>query len=159
MLTVPGAPELSLVSTTADTVTVSWRVPEGTVVKNYEIQWRVREGESLSMTTAHTDESLSSFTDQYTISGLQQIANGIIEILVTAVNKAGSNTSAPFILHTNTLRNSPTTEESSSSNNINIGIIIGGAVGISLISFVFGIAILCVCALLMLRRNKQNKTR
>ena len=128
-------------------------------MESYEIQWRVREGESQSMTTTHTEESLSSSTDQYTISCLQQIANGTIEVLVTALNGAGSNTSAPFILHTNTLRNSPTTEESNNSNNINIDIIIGGAVGISLVSFVFGIAILCVCVLLMLRRNKQNKTR
>ena len=164
----PGAPELSLVSTSADSVTVSWRVPEGTVVERYEIQWRVRDEESQSMSSTHTDDSLSSSTEQYTISGLQQITNGTIEILVTAVNGAGISSSIPLTLHSNALQRNdvpseengdlPSEEDSAEpdSDALSSNVIIGGAVGIFFVSLVIGVLV-AVVVLKVTRSRKKEK--
>ena len=69
VVSVPGAPELTLVSTSRDSVSVGWELPTGTVVEEIELQWRVREIGQLSQSTTHTD-SINPPTNQYTISGL-----------------------------------------------------------------------------------------
>ena len=147
-------------------------------MESYEIQWRVREGKSLSMTTTITDNSLSSSTEQYTISGLQQITNGTIEILVTAVNGAGISSSIPLTLHSNALqRNDVPSEENgdlpseenddlpseedgaeSDSNALssNVGVIIGGALGIFFVSLVIGVLV-AVVVLKVTRSRKKEK--
>ena len=160
---------MSLVSTSADSVTVSWRVPEGTVVERYEIQWRVRDEESQSMSSTHTEESLSSSTDQYTISGLQQTANGTIEVLVTAVNGAGISSSIPLTLHSNALqRNDVPSEESGDlpseedsaepdSDALSSNVVIGGAVGIFFVSLVIGVLVAVVVLKVITCSRKKEK--
>ena len=153
---VPGAPELTLVSTSRDSVSVGWELPTGTVVEEIELQWRVREIGQLSQSTTHTD-SINPPTNQYTISGLEGLENGTVEVVVTAINGAGRNASNTLTIHSNALRNDgPTTTTTttttttegptSSSDGVHIGALIGGAVGIFLLSIVLGITLYCICS-------------
>ena len=168
---VPGAPELTLVSTSRDSVSVGWELPTGTVVEEIELQWRVREIGQLSQGTTHTD-SLNPPTNQYTISGLEGLVNGTVEVVVTAINGAGRNTSSTLTIHSNALRNDgPTTTEGPTRNtdsvsdseeddntdsvSVNLGAIIGGAVGIFLASVAAGVLI--AFAVLTISRNRQKK--
>ena len=159
-------------STSRDSVSVGWELPTGTVVEDVELQWRVREIGQLSQSTTHTD-SINPPTNQYTISGLEGLVNGTVEVVVTAINGVGRNTSSTLTIHSNALRNDgPTTtegptrntdstdsEEDDSANtdsvSVNLGAIIGGAVGIFLVSVAAGVLI--AFAVLTISRNRQKK--
>ena len=155
--------------TSRDSVSVGWELLTGTVVEEIELQWRVREIGQLSQSTTHTD-SINPPTNQYTISGLEGLENGTVEVVVTAINGAGRNASNTLTIHSNALRNDgPTTtegptrntdsEEDDSANtdsvSVNLGAIIGGAVGIFLASVAAGVLI--AFAVLTISRNRQKK--
>ena len=79
---------MTVSSTTANTISLSWSVPSGSVVHSYEVKWE-REGSNSSITsTTITDGSTS-----YTIRGLEAEAN--YTITVAASNGAGSAVSDP----------------------------------------------------------------
>jgi len=67
-------------STTATTISLSWSVPSGSVVESYEVTW---EREGIRSSTTITDGSTS-----YTITRLEAEAN--YTITVAASNRAGS---------------------------------------------------------------------
>ena len=73
----PGQPSVTVSSTTATTISLSWSVPSGSVVDSYEVVWERDSSATI------TDGSTS-----YTITGLNKNSN--YTITVTATNAAGS---------------------------------------------------------------------
>ena len=76
---------MTVSSTTATTISLSWSVPSGSVVESYEVTW---EREGIRSSTTITDGSTS-----YNITGLEAEAN--YTITVAASNGAGSAVSDP----------------------------------------------------------------
>ena len=81
----PGQPSVTVSSTTATTISLSWSVPSGSVVDSYEVVW---ERNGIRNSTTITDGSTS-----YTITGLEEGSSYIIT--VNATNAAGSAASDP----------------------------------------------------------------
>ena len=81
----PGQPSVTVSSTTATTISLSWSVPNGSVVDKYEVTW---EREGIRSSTTITDGSTS-----YNITGLEAEAN--YTITVAASNRTGSAVSDP----------------------------------------------------------------
>ena len=145
--TVPGAPILTLVSTTADSATLHWTVPTGTVVTRYDLQWTVM-GDSLPAST--TEDSVPASTNTYTITELSIRQNVTVHMRVMAFNGVGRNSSTPLIIHSSILQDS-----SEDSASVDVATFIGGAVGIFVASLVIGIvATLMLCALSQRRKKK-----
>ena len=115
-------------------MTVSWSVPTGTVAETFDLHWSV-EGDQQPLTTS-TD---TVDTNQYIISGLSELENVTVKIVVISTNKAGRNSSVPLTFHSDILRDSATQQPGSTDTNL--GAIIGGAVGIFFASLVLGIFI------------------
>ena len=88
----PGQPSVTVSSTTATTISLSWSVPSGSVVDSYEVVWeRDTSGEC-----PDEDEGSATITDgstSYTITGLEEDSS--YTITVTATNAAGSAASDP----------------------------------------------------------------
>ena len=86
-----GAPEATVNSTTATTISLSW-TSAGSVVDSYEVMWeRDTSGEC-----PDEDEGSATITDgstSYTITGLEEDSS--YTITVTATNAAGSAASHP----------------------------------------------------------------
>lgn len=153
----PGAPEVTLISTTSDTVTFSWTVPSGTEVESYELMWnidglqqttdtdsvsgRARGSRSIPVrkSISPTPNIMACTCEQstpdtsYTITGLDMYDNASIEITVTTVNAGGRNESTPLIIHSDSLQSKAEDENTAT----NVGGIIGGVLG----SFVIGLVI------------------
>ena len=81
----PGQPSVTVSSTTATTISLSWSVPSGSVVESYEVTW---EREGIRCSTTITDGSTS-----YTITRLAAEANYMIT--VAASNRTVSAVSDP----------------------------------------------------------------
>ena len=83
----PGQPSVTVSSTTATTISLSWSVPSGSVVYSYEVVWeRATSGEC-----PDEDEGNATITDgftSFTITGLEEDSS--YTITVTATNAAGS---------------------------------------------------------------------
>ena len=83
---VPGQPTVSLISTTATTISFSWTVPSGSVVTEYLIEWQ----RDTSVGCSDKDQDSDTITDtSYTINGLEEDSR--YTITVTASNTAGSS--------------------------------------------------------------------
>ena len=92
LVPVPGQPTVNVTSITSTSISLSWSVPSGSVVTNYEVMWRAissgdddgGSGTSGSITsTSYTIQELESFT--------------IYNITVTVINAAGIAVSQPII--------------------------------------------------------------
>ena len=129
---------MSLISTSTDSVTVSWSVPTGTVVETFDLHWSV-EGDQQPLTTS--TDTVDNSTNNYIISGLSELENATVMIVVISTNKAGRNSSVPLIFHSDILRDSATQQPTVGSSDTNLRVIIGGAVGIFFASIVLGIFI------------------
>ena len=89
---VPGQPSVTVSSTTAITISLSWSVPGGSVEDSYEVMW---ERDTLGE-CGDEDEGSTTITDgsaSYTITGLEEDSS--YAIAVTATNAAGSAVSDP----------------------------------------------------------------
>ena len=88
----PGQPSVTLSSTKATTISLSWSVPSGSVVDSYEVMWeRDTSGEC-----PDEDEGSATITDgstSYTITLLEEDSS--YTITVTATNAVGSAVSDP----------------------------------------------------------------
>ena len=81
----PGQPSVTLNSTTATTISLSWSVPNGSVVNSYEVVWK---GNGITSSTTISDGSTS-----YTITRMEKETS--YNITVTATNTVGSAVSEP----------------------------------------------------------------
>ena len=81
----PSQPSVTVISSTATTISLSWSVPSGSVVESYEVKWERNDSNN---STTITDGSTS-----YTIRGLEAEAN--YTITARASNGAGSAVSDP----------------------------------------------------------------
>ena len=87
---VPGQPSITTVNPSTSSISLSWSVPDGSVVTSYEVMWTSGEcGGVLSNSTTIT----GSYTS-HTISSLR--GDTTYTIRVTVTNPAGSNTSNPM---------------------------------------------------------------
>ena len=86
----PGQPSVTVTSTTATTISLSWSVSSGSLMDSYEVMW---EGDGTRSSATITDGSSS-----YTITGLQEESSYIIT--VTATSAAGSAASHPVSIVT-----------------------------------------------------------
>ena len=87
---VPGQPSVSVDSTTATTISLSWTVPSGSVVDSYEVMWQ----RDTSGDCPDEDEGSMSITDgstSYMITGLEEDSS--YSITVEAMNSIGMATS------------------------------------------------------------------
>ena len=87
-VSVPGQPSVSVDSTTATTISLSWSIPSGSVVTSYEVMWQ----RDTSGDCSDEDEGSMSITDistSLTLTGRQE--NSSYSITVTATNAAGSS--------------------------------------------------------------------
>ena len=133
---VPGVPELTLTSTTSDSISFSWTVPSGSVVERYELMWEIRGQQQ-----AILQDTVSNTTHSFTIARLKDYDNATVQIMVTAVNEVGTAKSNLLNVHTDSLsRDGGSTE----SEDDNIGAIIGGAVGVFLTGALTGVVIVIV---------------
>ena len=85
----PGMPSVTVVATTADSIILSWNVPNGSVVDSYEVMWQ----RDTSVGCSDEDEgsgtrNTNSIITGYTISGLEE--DSLYRITVTAVNSIAS---------------------------------------------------------------------
>ena len=83
----PGQPTVSVVSTTATSIILSWSVPSGSVVTSFEVMWQ----RDTSVGCSDEDEGSTTITDgstSYEIMGLEEDSS--YRITVTAVNSFAS---------------------------------------------------------------------
>ena len=132
---------------------MSWSVPTGTVVETFDLHWSV-EGDQQPLTTS-TD---TVDTNQYIISGLSELENATVKIVVISTNKAGRNSSVPLTFHSDILRASATQLPTVGSSDINLRVIIGGAVGIFFASLVLGIFIFFIGYRITRQCQKKQKS-
>ena len=100
--TVPGQPSISVDSTTATTISLSWSVPSGSVVDSYEVMWQ----RDTSGDCPDEDEGSMSITDgstSYMITGLEEDSSYSITVIavgssapVTAVTGEAGYYLLPF---------------------------------------------------------------
>ena len=87
-VSVPGQPNVSVTSTTATIISLSWSIPSGSVVDSYEVMWQ----RDTSGDCPDEDEGSMSITDgsiSLTLMGRQEDSS--YSITVTATNAAGSS--------------------------------------------------------------------
>ena len=90
IIPVPGQPSVTVDSTTATTIFLSWSVPSGSVVTGYVVMWQ----RDTSMCPGDDEGSMSVTTSDISTSRtitVQQEDSDYI-ITVTAVNAAGNST-------------------------------------------------------------------
>ena len=147
---VPGAPELTLSSTTGDSLTMSWTVPSGTVVEKYELLWSI-EG---SQSPVEVRNTVSGSIHSYTVPVLGYFENVTVTITVTAVNAVGSSSSLPLTVHSDVIHNGPT---ESTNASITVEAIIGGVVGILFVGLMIGTVTVIVVFKLIRNYRKEKK--
>ena len=82
---VPGQASVSVDSTTATTISLSWSVPSGSVVDSYEVMWTSEE------CSDDVDEGSATITDGSTSHTIESLREGSsYTITVTATNSAGT---------------------------------------------------------------------
>ena len=92
MITVPDKPGVVSNKTTATTISMSWSVPSGSVVEQYEVEWSSHQCPDGQVETVARNSS------NFTVSNLWPETN--YTILVSALNSAGRSTSDDQTLHT-----------------------------------------------------------
>ena len=85
IITVPDPPVISVVSTTATSITLSGGVPSDSVADSYEVMWE----RDTSIGCSDEDEGSASATSIGEITGLQEDSS--YTITVTAINDAGTS--------------------------------------------------------------------
>ena len=114
-------------------------------MKTFDLHWSV-EGDQQPLTTS--TDTVNNSTNNYIISGLSELENATVRIVVTTVNGAGRNSSTPLTFNSNILQNMDPEEGNTDTtgSTIPLGALIGGAVGIFLASIGAGILISYFCA-------------
>ena len=92
MITVPGKPVIVSNKTTETTISISWSVPSGSVVEQYEMEWSSHQCPDGQVETVTRNSS------NFTVSNLWPETNYTIS--VTAINSVGKSTSDNQTLQT-----------------------------------------------------------
>ena len=92
---VPSQPSVSVVPTTATTISISWSVPSGSVVASYEVTWQrsssVGSSNSTDDSGVGTSGEITDGSISYTMVGLEVATNYSITVRVS--NVAGTTDS------------------------------------------------------------------
>ena len=91
----PSRPSVSVTSTTATSISLSWSVPSGSVVTSYEVMWRALSSGDEANDDGGSGTSGSITSTSYTIQELESFT--IYNITITAINAAGIAVSQPII--------------------------------------------------------------
>ena len=102
-------------------------------MESYEMMWNI-----VGLQQATIRDTASNTTTSYAVSGLDMHDNTTVRITVTSVNVAGSNASAALIVHSDYVKSKSDKSDESENGITNIGVIIGGALGIFFIGIVTG---------------------
>ena len=92
MITVPDKPVILSNQTTETTIFISWSVPSGSVVEQYEVEWSSHQCSDGQV------ETVSRNSSNFTVSNLWPETNYTIS--VSALNSVGRSTSDNKTLHT-----------------------------------------------------------
>ena len=92
IIAVPGKPVIVSNQTTETTISLSWSVPSGSVVEQYEVEWSSHQCPDGQVETVIRNSS------NFTVSNLWPETN--YTILVSALNSVGRSTSDNQTLHT-----------------------------------------------------------
>ena len=122
-------------------------------METFDLHWSVEEDQQPLTTSTDTVD-----TNQYIISGLSELENATVMIVVISTNKAGRNSSVPLTFHSDILRDSATQQPTVGSSDTNLGVIIGGAVGIFFASLVLGIFIFFIGYRITRQCQKKQKS-
>ena len=88
---------MSVDSTTATSVSLSWSIPSASEVDSFVVMWQLLGSEVISTAT------FSGSTTSYTVEGLE--SGSLYNISVTAENDVGSVTSSPVRVSTHVAGN------------------------------------------------------
>ena len=102
MSPVPGQPSISLDSTTATTISLSWSVLSNSVVTSYEVMWQKFSSARSSGSTTRAEDGVGNGTSgeitnsstSYTIEGLK---SGTFYSITVRVANAAGNTDSPTV--------------------------------------------------------------
>ena len=92
MITVPDKPVIVSNKTTETTISISWSVPTGSVVEQYEVEWSSHQCPDGQV------ETIARNSSDFTVSNLWPETSYTIS--VTAINSAGRSTSDNQTLQT-----------------------------------------------------------
>ena len=92
MIIVPDKPVIVSNNTTKTTISISWSVPSGSVVEQYEVEWSSHQCPDGQVETVTRNSS------DFTVSNLWPETNYTIS--VTAINSVGKSTSDNQTLQT-----------------------------------------------------------
>ena len=92
IITVPDKPVIVSNKTTETTLSISWSVPSGSVVDQYEVEWSSHQCPDGQV------EIVTRNSSDFTVSNLWPETNYTIS--VTAINSVGRSTSDNQTLHT-----------------------------------------------------------
>ena len=95
LVSAPGQPTVSVTSTTATSISLSWSVPSGSEVTSYEVMWRALSSGDKANDDGGSGTSGSITSTSYTIQELE--SNTVYNITVTVTNAAGIAVSQPII--------------------------------------------------------------
>ena len=100
---IPSRPSVSVYSTTATSISLSWSVPSNTVVISYEVMWKVSRSVGGNHSTTMADDEgtsgvIASSSTSYTIEQLE--SSTAYTITVRVANAAGNTVSQPTVVST-----------------------------------------------------------
>ena len=93
---VPGQPSVTVTSITSTSISLSWSVPNGSVVTSYEVMWRALSSGDEANDDGRNRTSDSITSTNYTIQELK--SNTVYSVTVTVTNMAGRAVSQPVII-------------------------------------------------------------
>ena len=95
LYTVPGQPMVRVDSIATASVSLSWSVPNGTVVESYEVKW------SSEQCPEDREENITTISDNSTTHIISQLRSGTsYSVSITANNSAGHNSSGNVTVET-----------------------------------------------------------
>ena len=87
LIAVPGQPSVSVDSTTATSITISWSVPSGSIVDSYDVMWE-RDTSGKCPDEDEGNATITSGSTSHTIMEVEEDSSYTITVI--ASNVAGS---------------------------------------------------------------------
>ena len=96
LVPVPGQPTVNVTSITFTSISLSWSIPNGSVMTSYAVMWRALNSGDVTNDDGGSRTSGSITSTSYTIQELE--SNTVYSVTVTVTNAAGSTVSQPIII-------------------------------------------------------------